>query len=162
MTLSPLEYLHRLMDGDTTWISRVGIMEESMFPLAQGNGIVLLLSGITLKRGGPPSMGMAILPTRSSVMSPCLRLAKRMRLQDSSDRANRPMNMHRLNNCIKQNAERELELEYAHRNVYDTQMHFNHHTQRKITAFIQHVHFILINSKYRIAEVKCTRPLILR
>ena len=80
--------------------------------------------------------------------------------------ANRPMNMYRLNNCIKKNAERELELEYAHRNVYDTQMHFNHYTQRKITAFIhafiQHVHFILINSKYRIAEVKCTRPLILR
>ena len=28
-------------------------------------------------------------------------------------------------------------------------------------AFIQHVHFILINSKYRIAEVKCIRLLIL-
>ena len=29
------------------------------------------------------------------------------------------------------------------------------------TAFIQHAHFILINSKYRIAEVKYTRLLIL-
>ena len=57
------------MDEDITGISRVGIMEASMLPLVRGNGIALLQSGITLKHGGPPSMGMAILPTKISLTS---------------------------------------------------------------------------------------------
>ena len=44
----------------------------------------------------------------------------------------------------------EFELNYAPRIINHSQKQFNHHTQRKITAFrhafIQHVHFILINS----------------
>ena len=81
--------------------------------------------------------------------------------------------MYRLKNFIKQNAGREFELKYAHRIInlsqmqfnHHTQMHFKHHTQRKHhafqQAFFQHVHFIFINSKYRVAEVKYTRLLIL-
>ena len=59
----------------------------------------------------------------------------------------------------------KFELKYAHKIIRHAQMKFNPHPQRKPTAFIhaciQHVHFILINSKYRIAEVKYTRSLIL-
>ena len=45
----------------------------------------------------------------------------------------------------------EFELNYAPRIINHSQMQFNYHTQRKITAFrhafIQHVHFIFIISK---------------
>ena len=41
------------MDEDTTGISRVGIIEASMLPLIQEKGMILLLSGIALKRGRP-------------------------------------------------------------------------------------------------------------
>ena len=75
------------------------------------------------------------------------------------------MNMYRLKHCLKQNAEREFKLKYAHRIIHHAQMQFNPHSQWKTIAlkqaFIQHVHSILINSKYRIAEVKYTRLLIL-
>ena len=71
------------------------------------------------------------------------------------------MDMYRLKNFLKQNAEREFELEYAHRIINHSQMQFNHHTQRKHhtfkPAFIHHAFY----SKLRFAEVKCTRALIL-
>ena len=57
------------MDEETIEISRVGIMEALELPLTRGNGIILLLSGTTLKRGGLPSMGRAILPTKMSLIS---------------------------------------------------------------------------------------------
>ena len=68
-----------------------------------------------------------------------------------TNRANRPMDMYRLKNCLKQNAEREFELEYAHRIINHSQMQFNHHTRKHHTfkpafshACIYHVHFIFI------------------
>ena len=45
--------------------------------------------------------------------------------------------MYRLENFMKQNAEREFELECAHRNFYHTQMHFNHHTQLQLYILAQ-------------------------
>ena len=57
------------MDEETIEISRVGIMEASELPLTRGNGIILLLSSISLERGGPLSMVRAILPTNISLVS---------------------------------------------------------------------------------------------
>ena len=73
-------------------------------------------------------------------------------------RAHEHENSHKV---AKTECSNKFELKYAHRFIHHAQMQFNPHPQRKPTAFIhaciQHVHYILINSKYRIAEVKYSR-----